>query len=370
MAGGSPKYVVIAEALRRRCRALPPGSKLPPESELALEFGVSRMTLRQAVQRLVEEEMVDRIAGRGTYVRRPPLAKGPTLTSFTEDMRARGLRPSSRLVGWARTAAPAEVARALALAPGDAVLAVERLRSADDEPVCLELAHLPARLEPLLGAGDLEGSLYEALLRIGVRVTAGTRRVHAVALTPREAMLLGRPAGSPGLEVVHLVRDQRRRPIEYARSLYRPDRYELVAEIFREPHEEATVEMAKNAHTSPDLPTPAGPYSHVVEAGGFVYTAGLGPQDPDTGAAPDGIAAQTDRVIDNIERALAAVGLSIAHVVKTTVHLQHLDRDFAAYNEVYARRFAQPYPVRTTVGSSLPGILIEVDVVAVRPDRP
>lgn len=370
------KYAMIAETLRHRYRGAPAGTKLPTEAELAEEFEVSRMTVRQALAKLADDELVDRVAGRGTYVRRPPLAKGPTLTSFTEDMRARGMRPSSQLVGLERAAAPADVAKALGLAPGDLVLAVERLRSADGEPVCLELAHLPTRLEPALGTSDLEGSLYLSLRRAGIEVTSGTRRVRAVTLTRREAMLLELPAAAPALEVHHLIRDQGRRPIEYARSLYRPDRYELVTELSRqhdiylgrlagEPHQEES--MADNAYTSPALPKPAGPYSHVAEAGGFVYTAGLGPQDPDTGAVPDGIAAQTEQVIDNVERALAMAGLSLADVMKTTVHLQHLERDFAAYNEVYGRRFPRPYPVRTTVGSTLPGILIEVDAVARRP---
>jgi 2-iminobutanoate/2-iminopropanoate deaminase len=124
--------------------------------------------------------------------------------------------------------------------------------------------------------------------------------------------------------------------------------------------------MPWTAHTSPDLPTPAGPYSHVIDDGTMVWTAGFGPQDPVTGAVPDDIRAQTEQVLDNVERALATVGLGLCDVVKATVHLQRLDRDFAAYNDVYARRFHAPYPVRTTVGSNLAGMLIEVDVVALR----
>jgi reactive intermediate/imine deaminase len=126
--------------------------------------------------------------------------------------------------------------------------------------------------------------------------------------------------------------------------------------------------MTWTAHTSPDLPAPAGPYSHVIDAGNMVWTAGFGPQDPATGEIPEGITAQTEQVLTNVEGALRAVGLGLGDVVKATVHLQHLDRDFAAYNEVYARRFRPPYPVRTTVGSTLAGILVEVDVVAVRRD--
>ncbi|PSL00369.1 2-iminobutanoate/2-iminopropanoate deaminase [Haloactinopolyspora alba] len=125
--------------------------------------------------------------------------------------------------------------------------------------------------------------------------------------------------------------------------------------------------MTKNALVIPNLPAPAGPYSQIVEAGGFVYTAGFGPQDPQSGAVPEGVAAQTEQVITNLQTALEAVGLSLDAVVKTTVHLEHLDRDVAEYNRVYAQRFAEPYPVRTTVGSTLANILVEIDAVAVKP---
>jgi 2-iminobutanoate/2-iminopropanoate deaminase len=124
--------------------------------------------------------------------------------------------------------------------------------------------------------------------------------------------------------------------------------------------------MTHESYTSPDLPAPAGPYSHVVTADGFCWTAGFGPQDPATGEVPDGIEAQTDRVIANVRTALEVVGLGLSDVVKTTVHLQHLKRDFAGYNAVYERHFAAPFPVRTTVGSDLMDILVEIDVVAVR----
>lgn len=121
------------------------------------------------------------------------------------------------------------------------------------------------------------------------------------------------------------------------------------------------------AHTDPSLPPPAGPYSQVVQAHGLVWTAGFGPQDPVTGAVPRGITAQTEQALDNVERALELVGLSLRDCVKVTVHLEHLKRDFEAFNAVYARRFTAPYPVRTTVGSDLMDILVEVDATAVYP---
>jgi enamine deaminase RidA (YjgF/YER057c/UK114 family) len=112
------------------------------------------------------------------------------------------------------------------------------------------------------------------------------------------------------------------------------------------------------SHISPELPTPAGPYSHVTSANGLVFTAGFGPQDPATGTVPEGVEEQTAAVLDNVERALAVVGLDLSDVVKVTVHLEHLKRDFAAFNGVYAARFGDHRPVRTTVGSDLMDILV------------
>jgi 2-iminobutanoate/2-iminopropanoate deaminase len=115
-------------------------------------------------------------------------------------------------------------------------------------------------------------------------------------------------------------------------------------------------------------PVPAGAYSQGIVAGDFVYTAGQGPIDPKTGAVVgDDVAAQTRRTLENVAAILAAEGLGLEHVVKVTVHLQELRRDFAAYDAVYRGYFTEPYPVRTTVGSDLLDILVEIDVVAQRP---
>lgn len=126
--------------------------------------------------------------------------------------------------------------------------------------------------------------------------------------------------------------------------------------------------MTKQAITIPNAPKPAGPYSHGVVANGFLYTAGFGPQDPATGeVVPGGVGEQTAQVLRNIQAVLTEVGASMDDVVKTTAHLQHLKRDFAEYNEAYATFFTEPYPVRTTVGSELYDILVEIDVVVALP---
>jgi len=124
--------------------------------------------------------------------------------------------------------------------------------------------------------------------------------------------------------------------------------------------------MPKNTYISDKLPAPAGPYSQVIEMNGIVFTAGFGPHNPETGELPEGIAAQTEGVLKNVATALAIVGLTLADVVKTTVHLQDLGM-FKEFNEVYAAMIPAPYPVRTTVGSTLAGILVEVDAVAIMP---
>ncbi|MER6531072.1 Rid family hydrolase [Streptomyces sp. NPDC001508] len=123
----------------------------------------------------------------------------------------------------------------------------------------------------------------------------------------------------------------------------------------------------KQAVRTEDAPRPAGAYSQGVVAAGLLFTAGFGPQDPRTGAVPDTVEEQTAQVLRNVRAVLAARGLTTDDVVKVTVHLQHLHRDFAAYDAVYRKFFTEPYPVRTTVGSDLMDILVEIDVVAALP---
>ncbi|PSK57363.1 RutC family protein [Streptomyces sp. 111WW2] len=123
----------------------------------------------------------------------------------------------------------------------------------------------------------------------------------------------------------------------------------------------------KQAVHTDGAPRPAGAYSQGVAAGGFLFTAGFGPQDPVTGAVPKGVGAQTAQVLRNVGAVLAARGLSPRDVVKVTAHLQHLRRDFAAYDAAYREFFEEPHPVRTTVGSDLMDILVEIDVVVLLP---
>lgn len=114
-----------------------------------------------------------------------------------------------------------------------------------------------------------------------------------------------------------------------------------------------------------DGAAPVGAYSQGLVVGDFVYTSGMGPLDPETGEIVGAdVAEQTRQTMRNLGAVLAVHGLTFDDVIKSTVHLQNLKEDFAAYNEVYKSYFTQPYPVRTTVGSQLMNILVEIDFVA------
>lgn len=122
--------------------------------------------------------------------------------------------------------------------------------------------------------------------------------------------------------------------------------------------------MSKKAVFSDDAPAPGGAYSHGVIAHGLMFTAGFGPIDPVTGQKPDGVGEQTRLTLKNVAAVLAEAGLDLSDVVKATVHLQNLEEDFAEFNEAYLEVMPKPLPVRTTVGSDLNKILVEIDVVA------
>ena len=124
--------------------------------------------------------------------------------------------------------------------------------------------------------------------------------------------------------------------------------------------------MARDARQPEGLTPPGPPYSPVVVAGDLVFTAGQVAFDASGGLIAGGVEDQTDQVLDNVERCLAAAGCSMDDVVKVTVFLSEL-RDFDAFNRVYARRFVPPYPARSTIGAQLAdGLLVEIEVVARR----
>ncbi|MEN2982270.1 MAG: GntR family transcriptional regulator [Thermus sp.] len=216
---------MVAERLKEGILRGQYGQNLPPERALAEAFGVSRDSVRKALDLLEEEGLVIRRQGSGTYVARRATFRN-RLLGFSEEMRALGLVPASRLLRWDQGPANPEEAMALGLSPGEGVLRLLRLRLADGEPMALERASLP--LWALEEAP--EGSLYQALEARGLRPVRALQRLRAVAAR-EEARLLEVEPGSPllYLERVSYLADGR--PIEYVRSWYRADRYELLVEL-------------------------------------------------------------------------------------------------------------------------------------------
>ena len=123
--------------------------------------------------------------------------------------------------------------------------------------------------------------------------------------------------------------------------------------------------MTREKISTPDAPQPAGSYSQGIRLGNLVWTAGFGPQDPVTGEIAPSVGDQTRQVLRNVAATLASADLTLDDVVKTTVHLADL-ADFAEFNAAYGEFFGDPKPARTTVGSVLAGIKVEIDVVAGR----
>jgi DNA-binding GntR family transcriptional regulator len=225
---GRPKGRAVREIIEALVASLDPGAPLPSERLLADRYGLARMTVRSEVDRLVAEGIVYRVHGRGSFVAEPRVAQAGLFSSFSEDMRARGLAPGAIVRSHELTAAGPFVAGVLAIAPGDPVIEIERLRTADGAPLALERVLLPAERCPGIGEADLErGSLFELLAGHGIILSHADQRVLAVAIGAGEAALLGVAPGGPGLRFHTLARDGDDTPIYYATSLYRGDRYEI-----------------------------------------------------------------------------------------------------------------------------------------------
>jgi len=233
-----PVYYQIMNQLRSKIVEghYPINSTLPPERELVETYGVSRMTIRQAISELVNEGILLRRKGIGTFVA-PPKLEQPlnSLTSFTEDMAQRGMKAGARILSFKEMVPNPTTQKLLGLEDGETVYESVRLRLADEEPMALETTTLVASLCPGLKHEDLENqSLYTLLTeRWGIQLDYATQSLEPVLAPLHEASLLQVDPGVPLLLMYRVTYDQNGRAFELAKSLYRGDRYKFVTELQR-----------------------------------------------------------------------------------------------------------------------------------------
>ncbi|NUT32498.1 MAG: GntR family transcriptional regulator [Hamadaea sp.] len=227
----------LREILEAMVRGQAPGTLLPSERSIAERFQVARMTVRQAVSDLVARGLIRRVNGAGTFVAEPRLVHGTTTGSFSHDMAARGLTPGARVISVREQPASALVAEHLRIDEGAPVVALHRVRTADGVPTAVEHTHLPAARFPGLAELVADGrSLYELLReRWSVQVATASHRVSAVALEDTDAALLEVPVGLPSFLIERIAYDAAGTPIEWGRSRYRGDRYDVVFDVHPTP---------------------------------------------------------------------------------------------------------------------------------------
>ena len=229
-----PRYVRLRKRLEESIEdgLLPASAPLPAEREIASISGLSRVTVRRAMQDLVDRGIVVQRQGSGSFVAdgTPKVEQSLSrLTSFTEDMDRRGLSSSSEWLGRGIYMPSPEEVMVLGLSPGDSVARIERLRRASDRPMAIERASLPVDVlpNPLL----VEDSLYKVLEADGNRPVRALQRISAINLDAVDAEVLGVEPGAAGLSIMRTSYLPNRRVVEFTRSIYRGDAYDFVAEL-------------------------------------------------------------------------------------------------------------------------------------------
>jgi GntR family transcriptional regulator len=209
------------------------GDAIPSERQLSADLGVSRLTVRAALDDLVREGYLVRRRGSGTFVSEPKIAQELTLTSFTEDMRRRGMRPGSRTLELNVVPAGARLGRFLHVSPSEPILVAKRLRLADQETMAIETLHVRDALVPGLSRRDLEEqSFYELLKdRYGIVVVGGTQTIEPTVTNEEESEALGVPLHAPAFLFERFSRSEAGDIVEYVHSIYRGDRYRLVTDL-------------------------------------------------------------------------------------------------------------------------------------------
>lgn len=228
-----PKYYQLKEIIREMIESqeFRAGEPIPPERRFCEEYGVSRMTTRQAIVELANEGLLYREQGRGTFVAdRKVRQEAQSLTSFTDDMAGRGMTATSSVLGVEQTKAGPVAARRLGIREDDEIVRIQRVRNADGRPMALETSHLLREVAEGLLSLDLSSrSIYEALTEEGIRVTWAGQSHEATVMNEFEAGHLESAPGAPALLLERVTHDEADRAFEYVKSIYRGDRYRITA---------------------------------------------------------------------------------------------------------------------------------------------
>jgi DNA-binding GntR family transcriptional regulator len=222
-----PLYFQVAEQFERAIvsGSIPPGEKITNEVTLAQDLGLSRPTMRQAIQVLVDRGLVVRKRGVGTQVVHGNVRRSLELTSLYDDLRAAGQEPRTDILGLVRVAANTDVALELQLEQGAEVWSLTRLRWIGDQPLALMHNYLPVSLADL-ESFDLAGDgLYASLRRSGIEIRVAKQRISARGALSDEAHHLGEPAGAPLLTMQRTAYNNAGLAVEYGRHAYRPELY-------------------------------------------------------------------------------------------------------------------------------------------------
>jgi DNA-binding GntR family transcriptional regulator len=222
-----PLYFQVAEQLQRAIAdgTLVPGDRIANEIALADELGLSRPTMRQAIQTLVDKGLLVRKRGVGTQVVQSQIRRSVELTSLNDDLVRAGQNPTTRVLSLDRLEADEPTARELLVRPGTPVWRLERLRLVGDQPLALMANTLPADLVRLDSVDLATTGLYEHLRRSGIHIRVAHQRIGAVRADPRAAKLLTGRKGDPLLTMHRTAFDDSGRAVEVGSHVYRPDLY-------------------------------------------------------------------------------------------------------------------------------------------------
>lgn len=227
------KQDAARERVRDMIEQLAIGEAIPSERQLCVDLGISRLTLRAALDELVREGYLVRRRGSGTFVSDPKIAPELAMTSVGEDMVRRGVAASSKTLDLSIMPAGARLGRVLRVSPSEPIVVAKRLRLADELAIALETLHLRASLVPGLSASDLEGDSFNQLLsdRYGIVIASGYQTIEPIVTSAEESVELGWPPCSPAFLFERTTKSDSGEIVEFVRSIYRGDRYRIMSEL-------------------------------------------------------------------------------------------------------------------------------------------